>query len=123
MDSDIFPQLIAIVFCLIASALFSATETALTTFSPGKVHQMVDAGKKSALLNLWLKSPNQVLTAILIGNNIVNILASSLATGISYDYMHSLGFGSRDSLAIGFAVGIMTLVILIFGEEIGRAHV
>jgi len=81
---------------------------------------MMEAGKKSALLDLWLKSPNQVLTAILIGNNIVNILASSLATGISYDYMHSLGFAQRDSLAIGIAVGVMTLVILIFGEVVPK---
>lgn len=77
---------------------------------------MMEAGRKSALLDLWMKTPNQVLTTILIGNNLVNILASSLATGLSYDYMQTLGYGESDSLAIGVAVGVMTLVILIFGE-------
>ncbi|MBN1663384.1 MAG: HlyC/CorC family transporter [Deltaproteobacteria bacterium] len=115
-------QIVAILFCLIGSALFSSTETALTSLSISKVHQYLDSGERSPLLKLWLVKPNDVLTTILIGNNIVNILASSLATQFSYQQLQAIGVNDVESIAIAIAVGAMTLIILIFGEVAPKTY-
>ena len=120
MDSDAFYQLAVIGLCLIGSALFSSTETALTSLSHNRIHQLLDGGRKSRLLSLWLTKPNDVLTAVLIANNIVNILAASLATAFSQQQLLRLGLGDRESLAVGLTVGIMTLIILVFGEVVPK---
>lgn len=122
MEEDGFSQLLAIVFCLIGSALFSATETALTSLSHSRVHQLLDSGKKSSLLGLWLVKPNHVLTTILIGNNVVNILASALATKLSYQYFQRIGMSDPESIAVAAAVGSMTFVILVFGEVVPKTY-
>ena len=120
MDADALYQLAAIGLCLIGSALFSSTETALTSLSHNRIHQLLDSGRKSTLLSLWLKKPNDVLTTVLIANNIVNILAASLATTFSHQQLLRLGLGDRESLAVALTVGIMTLVILVFGEVVPK---
>ena len=120
MEEDSLSQILAIVFCIIGSALFSSTETALTTLSHSRVHQLLDSGKKSSLLKLWLTNPNHVLTTILIGNNIVNILASALATKLSYHHFQRIGMGDAESIAVAAAVGVMTLIILVFGEVVPK---
>lgn len=122
MAEDALSQIAAIVICLIASALFSSTETALTSLTHGRVHQLIDSGKKSALLSLWLAKPNDVLTTILIGNNIVNILASALATQFSYRQLQAIGINDVESFAVAVAVGVMTLIILIFGEVVPKTY-
>jgi len=101
LEADAWYQLTAIGFCLIGSALFSMTETALTSLSYSRIHQLLDSGKKSPLLHLWLQEPNDVLTTVLIANNIVNILAASLATAFSQQQLRLLGLGDRESLAVG----------------------
>jgi putative hemolysin len=113
-------QLGVIGLCLIGSAFFSSTETALTSLSYGRIQQLLDSGKKSTLLRLWLKKPNDILTTVLIANNIVNILAASLATAFSQQQLLRMGIGDRESLAVGLTVGIMTLVILVFGEVVPK---
>jgi CBS domain containing-hemolysin-like protein len=120
LEEDSLSQILTIVFCLIGSALFSATETAVTTLSHSKVHQLLENGKKSPLLKLWLTNPNHVLTTILIGNNIVNILASALATKFSYHQFQRIGIGDAESFAVAAAVGVMTLIILVFGEVVPK---
>jgi CBS domain containing-hemolysin-like protein len=122
LEDGTLSPIVAIVFCLVASALFSATETALTSLSHSRVHQLIDRGRRSALLKLWQSKPNHVLTTILIGNNIVNILASSLATKISYHHFRRIGLGDPESMAVAAAVGIMTLIILIFGEVVPKTY-
>ncbi len=107
-----WPALIAIIVCLCFSSYFSATETALTTLSEAKVHQLFAQGIRTRGLRLWLNKPSQVLTTLLVGNNIVNILASSLATAIATAIFKNNG--------IGIAVGIMTFIILIFGEVVPK---
>lgn len=93
------------------SAFFSASETALTAFNRSKLKEVAEKSQKKAdLLKGWLKRPNEMLTALLIGNNIVNILASSIATMVAIDV---LGNNSR---AIAIATGGMTILLLIFGE-------
>ncbi len=120
MEADTLYQLAAIGLCLIGSALFSSTETALTSLSHSRIHQLLDSGRKSALLRLWLEKPNDVLTTVLIANNIVNILAASLATAFSQQQLLRLGLGDRESLAVALTVGVMTLVILVFGEVVPK---
>jgi CBS domain containing-hemolysin-like protein len=122
LEEDSLSQILAIVLCLIGSALFSSTETAVTTLSHSRIHQLLDGGKRSPLLKLWLTNPNHVLTTILIGNNVVNILASSLATKFSYHQFQRIGMSDVDSIAVAAAVGVMTLIILVFGEVVPKTY-
>lgn len=93
------------------SAFFSASETALTAFNRSKLKEISDESKtKGEMLKFWLKKPNELLTALLIGNNIVNILGSSIAT------MVAINFLGNNSKAIGIATATMTIILLIFGE-------
>ena len=102
-------QMTAVVVLVILSAIFSGTETAFTSLS---MMQKMDLEKKKGrrhrvALELANK-PDVLLTTILIGNNIVNITASSITTQMALE-----AFGST---AVGIATGILTIVILIFGE-------
>lgn len=102
-------KLAILIMCLGLSALFSASETALMSLSKIRVKQMVEDKEKGAeKVNKLLSDPGKLLSAILIGNNLVNIGASSLMTSLAID-----AFGNR---GVGLATGIMTLLILIFGE-------
>jgi CBS domain containing-hemolysin-like protein len=102
-------ELITIGVCIIFSGFFSSSETALTSLSELKVkHLLQEKGEKAKDLELWLMHPNKVLNTILIGNNIVNIFGSVLAAEVS-----SKIFGSN---AIAIATGIMTFLVIIFGE-------
>ncbi len=109
MDSDSIWQLIALIVLLMMSAFFSASETALTSINRIRLRQRIEEGHKSAILiGKMLESPDQWLSAILVGNNVVNIGASALATSLAINT-----FGSK---GIGIATGIMTLLVLIFSE-------
>ncbi|MGN0334540.1 MAG: HlyC/CorC family transporter [Lachnospiraceae bacterium] len=102
-------QLVTIIILLALSAFFSSAETALTTVNKIRVRSLVEDGDKRALtLAKVIDDPGKLLSAILIGNNIVNISASALTTVFATDV-----FGN---LAIGAATGILTLLVLIFGE-------
>ncbi|BDU50190.1 hemolysin family protein [Haliovirga abyssi] len=99
---------------IILSGFFSASETALTAF---KRINLKDVGKKNAkvakLLKNWLRKPNEMLTTILLGNNIVNILASSIATVFA---LKVIGDKVNETDAIFIVTSVLTIVILIFGE-------
>ncbi len=103
-----------IIILLILSAWFSGTEIALFSTTPGAVKSMVLAKKKNAkLLEKILKNKKRLLVVILLGNNLVNITAASMA---------SIWVEQRfESGALGIATGIMTLLILIFGEMCPKA--
>lgn len=91
------------------SGLFSSAETSLTTVSLYKMKALAEEGNRRAAVVLSLmENPGKVLSAILIGNNIVNITSSSLATVLATNL-----FGSA---AVGIATGILTVLILLFGE-------
>lgn len=97
---------------IILSGLFSASETALTSFKSTDLEEIENTNpRKSKLLKKWLTKPNEILTAILLGNNIVNILASSIATIVTLQIM-----GPKSGDAIAVATISMTVVVLIFGE-------
>lgn len=100
---------VTILLCVLLSGYFSGSETAFLSLSKAKVHSLLEGrGRRRDPLRIWLDNPSALLTSILIGNNLVNIGASALATDIA-----SRMFGNR---GIGIAVGVTTLVILVFGE-------
>lgn len=104
--------IIIVLFCVIMSGYFSATETAFTTINKLRVKAKADDGNKRAKLVLKLADNyDRLLTTILIGNNIVNILASSLATLLFISWCH--GDSNLGSILSTVA---MTVVVLIFGE-------
>ena len=109
MEPGAAARLIVLILLLILSGFFSSAETAFTSLNRLKIKSLADEGSKRAVLVLSLIDQNaKFLSTILIGNNIVNIVASALTTTFAMDY-----FGST---AIGIATGILTLLVLIFGE-------
>ena len=105
-------QLIIIVVCVFLSAYFSATETAFSTFNRIRVKNMAEKGNKKASLALKLSDNyDSLLSAILIGNNIVNILASAMGTLLFTQLLS----GNAD-LAATVSTAVLTIAILIFGE-------
>lgn len=108
---EIYGLAILLIILIIMSAFFSASETALTTFNKSKLKVIAEKNqKKASLLKGWLKKPNEILTALLIGNNIVNILACSIATIIAISIL------GNSYKAIAVSTGVMTILLLIFGE-------
>lgn len=109
MDQSDAIQLLSLVILLILSAFFSSAETSLTTVNKIRMRSMAEDGAKTALTVMKvIDNPSKMLSAILIGNNIVNLSASSLATTLTINI-----WGSK---AIGLVTGILTLLILVFGE-------
>lgn len=109
MDSSSIIQLLIIIVLILLSAFFSSAETALTTVNRIRLHNLAEEGNKKAALVLKLTNDSsKLLSTILIGNNIVNLSASSLATMLATDILGSKG--------AGIATGILTLVVLLFGE-------
>ena len=109
MISNLTIEFIILAVLIFLSGFFSSSETALVSLNKIKIRQMVDDGVENAsLVSKLISKPNKLLGAILIGNNIVNIAASSIATSIAIEIYGSKG--------IGISTGIMTLLVLIFGE-------
>jgi len=101
--------LLALVILLALSAFFSSSETALTTVNRIRVRNLAEAGDSRAIiLSRVIEQQGKMLSAILIGNNLVNISASSLMTTLTIKL-----FGNK---AVGIATGILTLLVLVFGE-------
>ncbi len=111
MDTDGVIQLFGLLVLVMLSAFFSSAETSLTTVNRVRLRALADDGNKRAekALNV-LDKYGKMLSAILIGNNIVNLYASSLATT----------FAIKISVPVGIATGILTVVILIFGEIVPK---
>ena len=107
MDTPGVIQLVVLVFLVILSGFFSSAETALTTVNRVRMRALEEEGsKRAATVNKILDNYGKMLSTILIGNNIVNIAASSLATTLAI----------RINLAVGIATGVLTFVILLCGE-------
>ena len=109
---DTYQNVVLLVFLILLSGFFSASETALTAFRSIHLEKLEDGkhDKQVNLLKKWLKNPNEMLTGLFLGNNIVNILASSIATIVTIQFMGT----SSKSVAVA-TIG-MTVVILVFGE-------
>lgn len=109
MDSSDAIQFLILIILICLSAFFSSAETSMTTVNKIRIQTLADQGDKNAqtLLNV-VEDSGKLLSTILIGNNIVNISASSLATTLTMRL-----FGNA---AVSISTGIITLLVLIFGE-------
>ncbi len=109
MDSGDIMQFIILLVLLCLSAFFSSAETAFTTVNRIRIHSLAENGnKRAAIVEKIVDNSAKMLSAVLIGNNIVNISASSLATILAQRM-----FGNY---AVTIATGILTIFVLIFGE-------
>ena len=106
---DTLPLLIVIIFCIVGSAYFSASETAFSTMNRIRMKNLADNGNTRAAIALKLvDNYDKLISTILIGNNIVNILSSSLATVVFTLWLADAG--------VSVSTVVMTVVVLIFGE-------
>ncbi|MEI3301199.1 MAG: DUF21 domain-containing protein [Eubacterium sp.] len=102
---------------LLLSAFFSSAETSLTTVSKLKMRALAEDKNKAAKRVLKLiEKPSKMLSTVLICNNIVNLSASSISTSYAFSVCTRLGLEDNMSLGAGIATGVLTLLILIFGE-------
>ena len=114
---------IALIVILIAfSAFFSASETALSSANKIRLRSMADNGSKGAERALKvIKKYDKAITTILIGNNIVNIACSSIATLLTIDLMNKLFEGSNDTYGSLVSTIATTIIVLIFGEVLPKS--
>ena len=109
MDSSDAIQFLALIILICLSAFFSSAETSMTTVNKIRIQSLAEQGDKRAKILLTvIEDSGKLLSTILIGNNIVNISASSLATALTMRL-----FGNA---AVSISTGILTLLVLIFGE-------
>ena len=106
--------ILIMVACLAGSGFFSSTETAVTSLDKLKVKHILQVrGNSARSLKLWQDHPDRVLATVLIFNNIVNILASAVATDMAFRYF--------ENQAVAFATGITTILVLVCGEIIPKS--
>ncbi len=106
-------EILALVLCFILSGAFSGSEAVLMSISIDRAKQLIDSGgPQGKALSFMVSKPNELLTTILVGNNIVNILAAALTTTIMGRIFQSE--------VIGISTGITTIIILFFGEIIPK---
>ena len=107
-------QIIIMAVCLLMSAYFSATETAFSTLSKTKLKTMIEKGNKRASLALKLSEDyDKLISTILIGNNLVNILLSAIATVFVIDLLTNTTY---ENLSTTISTAAVTVIVLIFGE-------
>jgi len=110
-------NIMTLIILLLLSAFFSSAETALTTVNKIRMRSLAEEKNKAAgrVLKL-IEDPSKMLSSILVCNNIVNLSASSLTTTYAFDICTRMGLEEHVSLGAGIATGILTVLILIFGE-------
>jgi putative hemolysin len=107
--SFLWQKLVGLTILLLLSAFFSSSETAFLSSRRIRIRHLTEEGNKNAaLIQKMMKEPDKVVAGVVIGNNIVNVAASALATSVAIDV-----FGSQ---GIGIAIGVMTFLILVVGE-------
>ncbi len=113
MDTDSSMQFAIIAVLIVLSAVFSSAETAFLSTNKIRLRNLQEDGEKKADLVLkLLDNQNRLISSLLVGNNIVNISASALATKVATDIFQDAG--------VGIATGVMTLLVLVFGEVIPK---
>lgn len=111
MDTPGVIQLISLIVLVFLSGFFSSAETALSTVNRVRMRALEEEGsRRAARVNRILEHYSKMLSAILIGNNIVNLTAASLATTLAL----------RVSLPVGVATGLLTVVVLLYGEIVPK---
>lgn len=112
--SDYWLTLLAILLLICASAFFSGSETALTATSRARMHSLeVNGDQRAGLVNFLIERRDRLIGALLIGNNLVNILASSLTT--------SLFLGLFGDSGVAIATLLMTVLLVIFSEVLPKS--
>ena len=107
-------QIIVLIVLLFLSGFFSSAETALFSISKTKARHLAKKKDRTYLLIKQMKdNPHKLLSTVLIGNNIVNVGAAALATSITIQYF--------PNYAVGIATGVMTFLILVFGEVLPKS--
>ncbi len=107
-------QVVTLVILLVLSGFFSSAETSLFSISRTKARYIAKmGGRANKLINQMKDNPHRLLTTILIGNNVVNVAASALATKLALQLF--------PGYAIGLATGVMTFLILVFGEVVPKS--
>ncbi|MEL7299836.1 MAG: HlyC/CorC family transporter [Pseudomonadota bacterium] len=115
LDSAFWITAAAILFLLVMSGFFSGSETALTAASRGKLRAQADKGSGGAAAALRITEDNErLIGSVLLGNNLVNILATSLATAL-----FTRAFGES---GVALATLVMTLLVLIFAEVLPKTY-
>ncbi len=115
MELALLFSLIAIAGLLVLSALFSGSETALTASNRARIHHLLRKGNKRArTVTRLMETREHLIGAILLGNNLVNILASALATSILIGFFGDLG--------VAIATVVMTTLVLIFSEILPKTY-
>ena len=115
METDIFFTLGAIAALLVFSAFFSGSETALTAASRPRLHNLAQSGNHRANMvnDLWHEKEH-LIGSILLGNNLVNILASALATSVLIGWFGEAG--------VVYATLAMTVLVLVFSEVLPKTY-
>ena len=109
--------ILSIIVLLALSGFFSGSETALTAASRARMHQLEkDGDKRAAAVNRLIANREGLIGSILLGNNVVNILASVLATSL---FTQLFGQGG---VAMAMATGVMTLLVLVFAEVMPKTY-
>ncbi|MCD6035750.1 MAG: corC [Rickettsiales bacterium] len=115
MDTILFFNIIGIFFLLMASAYFSAAETALTAASRAKMHKLrVEGNKRAKIFEKLRQEKERMIGAMLLGNNAINILSSAIATSLLIKF-----FGDE---GVVYATIIMTFLVLIFSEALPKTY-
>ena len=108
MDTSVAIQLIILLILLILSGFFSSAETALTTVNRMRIRGLADEGSKRAKTVMRITDDtSKMLSAILIGNNVVNLSAASLTTTLAYNLGGSM---------VAVASAVLSVLIILFGE-------
>jgi Mg2+/Co2+ transporter CorB len=107
--------LLAIILLIVLSAFFNGSETSLTAASRARMHSLEQEGNaRAALVNRLLQSPEKMIGAILIGNTLVDVLASALASGLAVVLVGEVG--------VVYATAIMTILIVIFAAVLPKTY-
>ncbi|MFH1826090.1 MAG: hemolysin family protein [bacterium] len=113
-------EILILVVLILLSALFSSSETAITSLTRIALNRIVERKHRSAkLLQKFKENPNNYLPVILIGNNLANVASSALATSIIMRLFVEHGWGNIGA-AVGVSTGVMTFLVLTFGEIIPK---
>ena len=114
MDDSLFSRSLLLVFLLLCSAFFSACEVAYFSLNSLQLNEMSEKkGRMGRIVNSLLEKPRELLITIYIGNEFVNIAVSVVVTSIAINVFGSLG--------VGIAIGVGTLLLLIFGDIIPKS--
>src|SRR5690606_35416299 len=114
MNAELWLTGAAILVCIVLSFLFSGSETALTAVSRARMQSLENSGTaRAATVNLLIAHRDRLIGALLIGNNIVNILASALATSVFLQLFGQAG--------IAYATVTMTVLLVVFAEVLPKS--